>query len=93
MARLRLPLVFGPNALQAAAPTHQLVPGSLQPVTPAKTNADGVLLGVSPGDPALQGISVLADVPDEDVTNGALDPQKIKQRYPDHFLVRNGIIK
>lgn len=93
MARLRLPLGMIGNGVGAIAPTFVLVPGSFQPVTPNVLGPDGPLTGVALS--ALAGINatVLADVPDEDVSNGQLDPQKVKARYPDHPYVKNGTIK
>ena len=93
MARIRVPVVLGPTGLQHAAPTGSMVSGSWQPVVSGKSTADGVLVGVVLGDPALQGMTVQVDVPDEDVTNGALDPVKVKARYPGHWLITSGVIK
>lgn len=93
MAQIRLPLVLGVGAVQAAAPSFQEVPGTYLPLVGGKVSANGVLPGVSLGDPALQGVTVLVNVPDEDVTNGALDVNKIKARYPNHWLLTSGAIK
>lgn len=93
MVRVRLPVAAWPNAFGAAAPTFTMVPGSFLPVTPGVLGADGPPPGVLIA--ALAGVNptVLVDVPDEDCTNGALDPAKVKARYPNHPLVVNGTIK
>lgn len=92
MARVRIPAVLGPTGITPAAPTFTAVPGSFLPIVAGKSSADGVLVGAPVGDPALAGATYQVDVPDEDVTGNALDAQKIKTRYPNHWLVANHVI-
>lgn len=92
MARLRLPIAII-NGYQAATPAFTEVPNSWQPVTAGKVSAGGILAGLLVSDPVLAQVTVLVDVPDADVTNGQLDPVKIKDRYPNHPLVLSGAIK
>lgn len=93
MARIRLPLATAAVGVGAAAPTYSEVSGTYQPTVPGKVDAHGVLPGVLLSDPSLANVTVLVDVPDEDVTNGQLDSAKIKARYPTHPLVTSGAIK
>lgn len=93
MARIRVPVILGAGGLTVAAPTYNMVQDSWLPVVPGKSHANGVVNGVTLGDPALNGITVMVDVPDEDVTNGALDTVKVKARYPAHWLITSGVIK
>lgn len=78
--------------LQALAPSYVEVPNSYQG-DPAVCTPSGVKFGVSLGDARLQGVTVLVDVPDEDVTNNVIDIAKVKQRYPNHPLIASGAIK
>jgi hypothetical protein len=92
MARIRLPLVTASNGIGAAAPTFREVPGSYQ-VDPLVGTPSGIKVGILLGDPKLAAATVLVDVPDEDVTDGKLDPVKVRTRYPNHPLVTSGTIK
>jgi hypothetical protein len=56
-------------------------------------HADGIKSGILLGNPLLAQVTTLVDVPDEDCTAGALDPAKVKARYPTHPLVTSGAIK
>ncbi len=91
MARIRVPMATGIGGIQAIAPTFQEVPGSYQG-DPAVCDKNGIKAGVALNNPLLGGVTVLVDVPDEDVTGAALDAAKIKQRYPTHYLVVNHTI-
>lgn len=93
MARVTLPLILGPNGVQVAAPTYVMVAGSFKPLTAGVIHADGVHNGVPLGHPALAGATVDVDVPDEDCTNGQLDPKKLKDNYPNHWLIHSGTVK
>lgn len=95
MARIRLAIVTGLRGPQAAAPTYAEVPGSYQAADPTVLTSGGIKAGIPLGDPRLAGVTVLADVPDEDVNaaKDGLDPAAIKRRYPEHFLVTSGTIK
>lgn len=91
MAQVRVPLVVGIGGIQAAVPSFSEVKGSYQPIVAGKVNSNGVLAGVSLGDPALQGVTVLVDVPDDEVNpDGSLNAARIRAKYPDHFLTRQG---
>lgn len=92
MARVRLPIALLGNSIGAAAPSFIEVNGSYLG-DPSVCYAGGIKAGVLLGNPLLAAVTVLADVPDEDVTNGALDPAKVKARYPNHPLVLSGAIK
>lgn len=95
MVQIRLKYVLGDRGLQLAAPSYQMIEGSHQPITAGVNNANGLLPGISIGDPRLANITVLAEVPPSDVNaaGDALDPSKVTARYPNHFLVTNGAIK
>lgn len=93
MARIRVPLVLGPNGLHPVAPTFVEVAGSYTPNVPAKADANGVMVGVALGDPAVAGVTVMVDVPDDEVTGGKYDTATVKAKYPNHWLVTSGVIK
>lgn len=92
MQRIRLPIAIV-GSLQAAAPTFTEVPGSYLPITAGKVDANGILSGVLLSDPILAQVTVLVDVPDDDCTNGKLDPAKVATNYPKHPLILSGAIK
>lgn len=93
MARITVPLVIGTAGVQAKAVSFQEVPGSYQPITLGKVDKNGVLLGVALGDPSLANVTVDVIVPDDEVTNGKYDAQKVSAKYPNHWLIMQGIIK
>lgn len=88
MSKIRVPLVVGIGGIQAAVPTGRMSESSFTPLIPGKVTKDGILAGVSIGDPQLANVTVEVDVPDDDLTDDktALDPVKLRKRYPGHFL-------
>lgn len=92
MARIRLSMAITGTAIGAAAPSFIEVPNSYQG-DPSVCNSGGLKTGILLSNPLIGAVTVLVDVPDEDVTNGTLDPVKVKARYPNHPLVVNGTIK
>jgi len=64
-------------------PTYTMVRGSLRPMIPNKTHADGVIVGVDPADPALSGLTVEVECPDDyaDPTTGKIDRDRVQRKY------------
>lgn len=66
-------------------PTYTMVAGTVLPVVPGKTTADGILRGVAPDDAALANLSVIVEIPDDTPMAGdQVDPAKMRRRYKEH---------
>jgi hypothetical protein len=80
---LRVPLVYRLGTWAPALPDYSMVPDSLEPVIPRLTTPNGVRPDADPNDPQLKDVSVLVQVPADQVDDqlGAIDRQQIRVRY------------